>query len=74
MHSNNSPNILRQSPKSIQKIISKTSSDNDIFDKSTKTYKGVLKESGFKDKLNYIPTETNTGQSKRKKKSENNMV
>ena len=67
MHSNHSPNILRQSPKSIEKIISKTSSDKDIFDKSTKSYKSVLKESGFKDRLNYIPPETNTGQSKRKK-------
>ena len=35
-------------------------SDKDIFDKSIKTYKGGLKESGFKDELNYAQPESET--------------
>ena len=47
-------------------------SDKDIFDKSIKTYKGGLKESGFKDELNYAPPESEAeseqGKGKRKRK------
>ena len=41
-HSDNSPSILKQLPKSIEKRISETSSNKDIFDKSIKPYKDAL--------------------------------
>ena len=53
-HSNHPPSILKQLPKSIEKRISETSSNKDIFDESIKPYKDALKESGFSEALNYI--------------------
>ena len=53
-HSNHPPCILKQLPKSIEKRISKTSSNKGIFDESIKLYKNALKESGFSEALNYI--------------------
>ena len=44
-HSNDPPNIFKQLPKLIEKRISETSSNKDIFDESIKQYKGALKES-----------------------------
>ena len=64
--SNHPPNILKQLPKSIEKRISETSSNKDIFDESIKPYKDALKESGFSEALNYIAPTTN----KKKKKIE----
>ena len=58
-HSNHPPSILKQSPKSIEKRIFKTSSNRDIFDESIKPYKNALKESGFSETLNYIAPTTN---------------
>ena len=40
-HSNHPPSILKQLPKSIEKRISETSSNKDIFDKSIKPYKAL---------------------------------
>ena len=48
-HSNHPPSILKQLPKSIEKRISETSSNKDIFDESIKPYKGALKESEQKN-------------------------
>ena len=67
-HSNNSPSILKQLPKSIEKRISETSSNKDIFDESIKPYKDALKESGFSEALNYIAPTTNKKQKNRKRK------
>ena len=71
-HSNHPLSTLRKLPKSIEKWVSETLSDKDIFDKSIKTYNGGLKESGFKDELNYAPPESETeseqGKGKRKGK------
>ena len=43
-HSNHPPSILKQLPKSIEKRISETPSNKDIFDESIKPYKDALKE------------------------------
>ena len=58
-HSNHPPSILKQLPKSIEKRISETSSNKDIFDESIKPYKDALKESSFSEALNYIASATN---------------
>ena len=60
--------ILKQMPKSIEKRISETSSNKDIFDESIKPYKDALKESGFSEALNYIAPTTNKKQKNRKQK------
>ena len=67
-HSNHPPSILKQLPKSIEKRISKTSSNKDIFDESIKPYKDALKESGFSEALNYIVPTINKKQKNRKRK------
>ena len=41
-HSNDPSSILKQLPKSIEKRISETSSNRDIFDESIKPYKNAL--------------------------------
>ena len=43
-HSNHRTNILKELPKSIEKRISETPSNKDIFDESIKPYKDALKE------------------------------
>ena len=65
-HCNHPPRILKQLPKSIEKRISETSSNKDIFDKLIKPYKDALKESGFSETLNYIAPATNKDQKNRK--------
>ena len=67
-HSIHPPSILKQLPKSIEKRISETSSNKDIFDESIKPYKDALKESGFSEALNYIAPTTNKKQKNRKQK------
>ena len=67
-HSNHPPSILKQLPKSIEKQISETSSNKDIFDKSIKPYKDGSKESGYSETLNYISPATNKEQKNRKRK------
>ena len=71
-HFNHPLSTLRKLPKSIEKWVSETLSDKDIFDKLIKTYNGGLKESGFKDELNYAPPESESeseqGKGKRKGK------
>ena len=61
-HSNQAPSILKQLPKSIEKPISDTSSNKDIFDESIKSYKDPLKESAFNETLNNIACTTNKEQ------------
>ena len=67
-HSNHPLSILKQFPKSIEKLISKTSSNKDIFDESIKRYKHAFKESGFSETLKYIAPTTNIEQKYRKLK------
>ena len=59
-HSNHPPNILKQLLKSIEKRISETSSNIDIFNRSIKIYNDVLHESNFKETLQFtIPAPKN---------------
>ena len=67
-HSNHPPSIPKQLPKSIEKRISETSSNKDIFDESIKPYKNALKESGFSEALNYIAPTINKKLKDRKRK------
>ena len=53
-HFNHPPSILKQLPKSIEKQISETSSNKDIFDESIEPYKNALKESGFSETLTIL--------------------
>ena len=55
-------------PKLIEKRISETSSNKDIFDESIKPYKGAIKESGFSEALSYIAPTTNKKQKDRNRK------
>ena len=67
-HSNHARSILKQLPKSIEKRISETLSNKDIFEESIKPYKDALKESGFSKTLNYIAPTTNKEQKTRERK------
>ena len=60
-HSNHPPSILKQLPISIEKRISETSSNKDIFNESIKQ-QDALKENGFSETLNYIAPTTNKEQ------------
>ena len=53
-HSNHPPNILKQFPKSIEKHISETSSNTDVFNRSIKVYNNALHESNFKETLQFV--------------------
>ena len=67
-HCNHPPSILKQLPKSVEKRISKTSFNKDIFDESIKPYKDALKKSGSSEVLNYIALTTNKKEKDRKRK------
>ena len=53
-HSNRPPNILKQLPKPIEKRVSETSSNIDVFNKSIKIYNDTLHESNFKEILQFV--------------------
>ena len=53
-HSNHPPNILKQLPKAIEKRISETSSNIDVFNRSIKIYNDALHESNFKETLKFV--------------------
>ena len=60
-HSNYSPSIPKQLPKSTEKRISETSSNKTIFDESIKPYKDAYEASGFSEALTMLhqqPTKT----------------
>lgn len=68
IHSNHPPSILRYLPILLEKRVSKTLSDKDIFNKSIETRKDDLKWSDFKEESNCIPPENNNRKRKRKRK------
>ena len=71
VHSNHPPNVLKQLPLSIEKRISDTSSNEDIFKESISVYKDALLESGFKKKFTYVnekEDQRNVEKRKRKRK------
>ena len=53
-HSNHPPNIVEQLPKSIEKCISETSSNTDVFNRSITVYNDALHESNFKETLQFV--------------------
>ena len=53
-HSNYPTNILKQLPKSIEKLISETSSNIDVFNRLIKVYNDALHESNFKETLQFV--------------------
>ena len=55
---NHPPNILKQLPKCIAQRIVDTSSSKGIFDKSVSIYQNALCESGFKQVLKYMLSDT----------------
>jgi hypothetical protein len=70
--SNHPNNVIKQLPISIEKRISETSSNKEIFDSSIHIYKEVLVKSGYKNDLNYMEPEnqvdSNTGTNERRKR------
>ena len=71
-HSNHPPNILKQLPKSIEKHISETSSNTDVFHKSIKIYKDALYENNFKETLQFvIPAPKNSDENQKRKRKRN---
>ena len=66
--SNHPPSVLKQIPKMTSQRLSKLSCNETEFKKVASQYQDVLKQSGFKDKLEYIPEQIQTGRRKRKRK------
>ena len=66
---NHPPSILKQLPKSIEKILSETSSTKDIFKRSLKPYQYALIVSGFRNDSSYIENNDNANDRKWKQKS-----
>ena len=57
--------------KSIPKRMSGTSSRKDIFDKSFSFYQNAFSESGFKEKLKYMPSEISFQEENKGQEGEN---
>ena len=55
IHSNHPPSILRRIPETINRRLSKISSNKQSFDSSTHPYQEALKKSGFNYNLHYEP-------------------
>ena len=51
--SNNPPSILKQIPAAISKRISTNSSNKQIFQNATPYYNNILKNSGYKEKIQF---------------------
>ena len=66
---NHPPSILKQLPKSIEKILSETSSTKGIFKRSLKPYQYALIVSGFRNDSSYIENNDNANDRKWKRKS-----
>ena len=66
--SNHPPQVLKEIPNMIEKMVSNNSSTKAEFDKVKKEYQNSLKNSGFIKKLQYKPKLPNQNNHKRKKK------
>ena len=73
-HSNHPPNILKQLPKSIEKRISETSSNIDVFSRSIKMYNDALHESNFKETLKFVIPAPNNNDENQKRKRKRNII
>ena len=73
-HSNHPPNILKQLPKSIEKRISETSSNINIFNRLIKIYNDALHESNSKQTLHFvIPAPKNNHDNQKRERKQNKI-
>jgi len=56
--SNHPPTVVKQIPNSVSKRISTNSSNHEIFNSAAPTYNNILKNCGYKDKIEFIPKNT----------------
>ena len=68
-NSNHPPAITRNIPQAVNRRLRSISSNNDVFERSIRTYQQALKESGYDHKLTYEQTTTN----QEKRKGENGI-
>ena len=68
-NSNHPPNILKYPPKSIEKRLSETSSNTDVFNRSIKVYNDASYKSNFKEPLQFvIPAPKKNDESQKRKR------
>ena len=67
--SNNPPSITKQLPISIEKRLSKLSSNEKVFNESVSIYQEALDKSGYKDQLTFQKTSTNDTQRRQRKRN-----
>ena len=60
IHSNHPPTILKRIPETINRRLTKISSNKETFDSSTQPYQDALTESGFNYQLRYDPQRATT--------------
>ena len=58
VESNHPPNIIKQIPKAIEKLLSQLSSSEEIFNESAPFYKDKLQQSCYQQKVKYNPANT----------------
>ena len=68
INSNHPPTVLKQIPKGIAKRLSTISSNEEVFKSAASDYEKALRDSGFEEKLTYIPADTAEQQADKKKK------
>ena len=73
-HSNQTPKILKQLPKSIEKYISETSSNIDVFNRSIKIYNDALHESNLKETLKFVIPAPKKNDENQKHKRKRNII
>ena len=75
INSNHPPTVLKQIPKGIAKRLSTISSNEEVFQSAAREYEKALKDSGFEEKLTYIPDDTAEQiEDKKKKKSRKRKI
>ena len=74
--SNHPPHVKKQLPKMISERLSRLSSSRDKFEQSKQIYNDALKQSGYKEKVEFIPpkTENEINERKNKKLRKRNVI
>ena len=73
-HSNYPTNILKQLPKSIEKLISETSSNINVFNRSIKVCNDALHESNFKETLQFVVPAPKKNDENHKRKRKRTLI
>ena len=73
-NSNHPPCILKQLPVSIEKRLSETSSNENVFNDAAKLYHDALKESGFNYNLKYSKTPGKNAETETKKNRKRKII